>query len=104
MLFRSMASARGRYRRAQIVIKMGITRPGDMSGGICALAGTGIGQDKTAIHDDPARVVNMPGQRRGVNEGGKNHGYKIQDSGAHMKRRAARLINPVTCIAITALL
>jgi hypothetical protein len=73
---------------------MGITRPGDMSGGISTLAGIGVGQDKTAIHDDPARVVKMPGQRLGVDEGGKYHGYKIQDSGNHLKRREQRLIKP----------
>jgi hypothetical protein len=66
---------------------MGITRPGNMSGSISTLAGSRIGQDKTTIHDDPARVVNMPGQRLGVDESGKNHGYKIQDSGILLKRR-----------------
>jgi hypothetical protein len=65
-----------------------------MSDGMSALAGVGIGQDKTAIHNDPARVVKMPGQRLGVGECGKNHGYKIQDSGMHLKRRETRLIQP----------
>ena len=66
---RMPAADRGNGRR-QVFVEMGITRAGNMPGGIGAPPRLRVAQDEAAVHDHPARVVEMPGQGFGVDESG----------------------------------
>jgi hypothetical protein len=65
-----MPAADRRNGRRQVVVEMGVARAGNMPGGIGAPPRFRIGQDETAVHDHPARVVEMPGQGFGIDESG----------------------------------
>jgi len=68
-----MTAGHWRNGRGKIVIQVRVARAGNMGNLVGTVSPVRIGQGEAAIHDHPARVVEVPRQRVGVNKG-RQHG------------------------------